>query len=254
MLLCITYLAILAASRRAWAQPTFWLPLVWYVLTCQRIRHAPLFAIIAGIAVADLLPRSPLAGWLTRRRWLRQPSAAGTDLRPGGRGRVLKQLALILVILTAPLMATAVWLKQVGPLPLIGAAWSQPPGRVFPKDLIAPLRAYAKERADGTPVYNEPILGGFLIDNFPTLRVFIDGRCELYGEPFLRGFVAAWNDPSRIGQWQKEFGFRAAIIEAGSPLRSYFDNNAQWRLVAEAPAARFYRMEEARSGDGEGVH
>ena len=74
ILLCIVYSAIFAATPRAWSRPTFWLPLVWFVLTCLRIRHAPLFAIVAGIAMADLLPQSRLAPWLARRRWLRADS------------------------------------------------------------------------------------------------------------------------------------------------------------------------------------
>ena len=150
-----------------------------------------------------------------------------------------------ILIMTAPLFAAAIWLKHVGPLPLIGAGWARPTPRVWPEGLIGPLTAFADEHRDGTPVFNEPILGGFLIYNFPKLRVFIDGRCELYGEAFLQDFVTAWGDPSRVGQWQEEFGFRAALIEADSPLRSYFDKSGQWRLVAEAPAAVFYRMDGA---------
>jgi hypothetical protein len=240
ILVCLVYIAVFASTPRAWWRPTYWLPLVWFVLTCQRIRHAPLFAVGAGIAMADLLPQSLLAPWLVRRRWLR----AVSETSPKERRIVSMRFAVIVLIMTAPLFVAATWRKQVATLPFIGAGWARPPARVWPESLIESLTSYAAENRDGTPVFNEPILGGFLIYQYPTLRVFIDGRCELYGEPFLRDFVTAWRDPSRVGKWQGEFGFRAAIIEAGSPLRSYFDNHDQWRLVAEAPAARFYRREE----------
>jgi hypothetical protein len=271
ILLCIVYLAIFAATPGAWRRPTFWLPLVWFLLTCQRIRHAPLFAIVAGIALADLLPRSRLAAWLVRRHWLREPSpfllrkpspfgrgqGEGASLHgnppspqpsPEDKGSVWKsapvRIAVIVLVMMAPLFAATIWLHHIGPLPLLGARWARPTPRVWPEDLIEPLTSYAAEHRDRAPVFNEPILGGFLIDNFPTLRVFIDGRCELYGEPFLQEFVNAWREPSRVGKWQQEFGFRAALIEAASPLRRYFDNSEKWQLVAEAPAARFYRMEK----------
>jgi hypothetical protein len=115
------------------------------------------------------------------------------------------------------------------------------------------LTAFADEQPDGTPVFNEPILGGFLIYNFPKFRTFIDGRCELYGEAFLRDFVAAWREPRRVGQWQQEFGFRAALIEADSPLRLYFDKDANWRLVAKSPTAVFYRRENRKGGEKRSV-
>jgi hypothetical protein len=236
VLLCIVYITIFAATPRTWSRPTFWLPMVWFVLTYLRIRHAPLFAIVAGIAMADLLPQSRLAPWLTRHGWLRTASP------PLGISTTLR-LSAVLLIMIAPLLAAAVWLEHVGPLPLIGASWARPAPRVWPGDLMEPLTAYADQQQVGTPIFNEPILGGFLIYNFPKLRVFIDGRCELYGQAFLREFVAAWRDPFRVDQWQKQFGFRAALIEADSPLRSYFDKSGKWRLVAESPAAAFYRMD-----------
>jgi hypothetical protein len=235
IVLGIAYLVIFAAAPRSWARPTYWLPMVWLVLTCLRIRHAPLFAIVAGIALADLLSQSRLSPWLNRRGWMRTLPSSLTPLN------ALRALTMLLIMMV-PLAAAAVWLKHVGPLPLVGAGWAHPAPRVWPAELLGPLTSYADTLPDGTPIFNEPILGGFLIDECPKLRVFIDGRCELYGEGFLRDFVAAWNDSERVNQWQKQFGFRAALVEADSPLRQYFDKNSQWRIVAQSPAAVFYRM------------
>jgi hypothetical protein len=235
IVLGIVYVAIFALTPRSWSRPTFWLPLVWLVLACLRIRHAPLFAIVAGIAMADLLPQSNISSLLERRGWQRHgPSSLGQSN--------LARTTVILLIMIMPLAAAAVWLKHVGPLPLIGAGWARPAPRVWPAELLGPLTSYAAEHPDGTLIFNEPILGGFLINKCPTLRVFIDGRCELYGEDFLREFVAAWGDAARVGEWQKQYGFRAAMIEADSPLREYFDNSGQWRVVARSPAAVFYLM------------
>ncbi len=256
ILLCIVYLAIFVATPGASSRPTFWLPLVWFVLTCTRIRHAPLFAIVAGVAMADLLPQSRLAPWLARHGWLKpmcpSPNTAAVEAAPAAatdghssqaqqRGKVGVQVATVVLLMTVPLLVASIWLKHVGPLPLVGAGWARPTARVWPADLTGPLTAYANQRSEGTPVFNEPILGGYLIYKFPKLRVFIDGRCELYGEAFLQDFVAAWRDPARVEQWQRDFGFRAALIEADSPLRSYFEKADGWRRIAESPSAVFYQ-------------
>jgi hypothetical protein len=231
VVLCILYLVALCATSGAWSRLTFWLPPIWFVLACLRIRHAPLFAIVAGIAMADLLPQSRLAPWLERRRWLSDHRFYMSAVR----------MAATVLLMTAPLLGAAVWLKHVGSLPLIGAQWASPTPQAWPGDLIAPLTTYAEGQPDATSVFNEPILGGFLIYKFPKVRIFVDGRCELYGETFLRDVVAAWRDPRRVRLWQREFDFRAALIAADSPLRSYFDESDQWRLIAEGRTAMFYR-------------
>jgi hypothetical protein len=266
ILLCVVYLAVFASTPRAWLRPTFWLPLVWFLLTCQRIRHAPLFAMTAGIALADLLPQSRLAPWLAGRHWLRTNLQCPPEGGLATEGPTLPtarffaalrfaqndnslwrantlHVAAIVLIVSLPLFAAAIWLKHVGTLPLVGASWARPTSRVWPEDLLPTLTSYAAAHPHDPRVFNEPILGGFLIQNFPTLRVFIDGRCELYGESFLHDFVAAWRDPSRVREWQSKYQFRAALIEAKSPLRSYFDNDANWQLIAESPAARFYQLQ-----------
>jgi hypothetical protein len=73
ILLFVIFTGVFAATPRGRWRVTFWLPVVWFVLTCLRIRHAPLFAMLAGIALADLVPQSRLAAWLVRRGWLRAP-------------------------------------------------------------------------------------------------------------------------------------------------------------------------------------
>lgn len=244
LLLAVVYALVLAATPRAWPKATFWLPVVWFFLTWSRIRHAPLFAIVAGIALADLLPQSALAGWLVRRGWLRPVGEASGAFPPERYGRVVGRLLILVLLVMTPLFASAVWLEHVGPLPLVGRGWARPTPRVWPAEMIEPLAEFADGHPDGTPIFNEPILGGFLIYNFPRLRVFIDGRCELYGEQFLRNFVAAWQRPEMVGDWQREYGFRAALIEAESPLMPYFRATAAWRLVRRCDTASFFVYEQ----------
>jgi hypothetical protein len=236
ILLFIVYVAAFVATRRAWTLGSFWLPLVWFVLACTRIRHAPLFAIVAGIALADLLPQSRLAPWLIEHRWLRASASPRRSM--ARRDFVYLTVSLTLII------GAVTWIAHMASVHRHGIGWGQPTARVWPAGLVEPLNSFVEAQPDGTRIFNEPILGGFLIYNYPDLRVFVDGRCELYGESFLKDIVQAWRTPKQVGQWQEEFGFRAALIEANSPLRLYFDKSDRWRLVASAPSALFYRMDE----------
>jgi hypothetical protein len=70
------YLAVLCGIGRGRRRAHDWLPAVWLCLSFARVRHAPLFAIAAGIVLADMLPRSRWAPMLARRGWLRRPAAA----------------------------------------------------------------------------------------------------------------------------------------------------------------------------------
>jgi hypothetical protein len=259
ILLFVIYAGVFAATPRGWWRVTFWLPVVWFVLTCLRIRHAPLFAMLAGIALADLVPQSRLAAWLVRRGWLRggtecqvsgvRCQSAATPLLAYPTTPLLycpTTVAAVLIMLV-PLLGAAVWTKHVGPLPLVGAGWARPTPRVWPAGVLSAVREFEADHPDATPIFNEPVLGGFLIYNCPRLRVFIDGRCELYGEPFLRDCVAAWRNPERVGQWERQFGFSAALVEAGSPLERYFKPHPSWREKKRSASAVFYvRVEEKR--------
>jgi hypothetical protein len=247
VLLGIAYIVIFAATPKAWLRPSFWLPLVWLALTCQRIRHAPLFAMIAGVAMADLLPQSYFAAWLRRRHWLRTDDNLqnASDREASTHTSVASiAVAAIVLLVSVPLLGASVWLNHTQASPTVASGWVQPPPRVWPQDLAGALTSFSNQNPHGTPVFNEPILGGFLICNFPTLRVFVDGRCELYGRPFLVDVIRAWNEPSRLAAWQQEYGFRAALIEANSPLRRYFDNDKRWQRTAETPAVLFYERNE----------
>jgi hypothetical protein len=248
ILLFVIYVVVFAATPRAWTRVTFWLPLVWFVLACMRIRHAPLFAMVAGIALADLLPESWLAAWLVRRGWLRAPPT--TSWCPVAAKRALALPVAAVLIMMVPLLGAAVWMKHVGPLPLEGAGWARPTPRVWPAGILPAVKQFEARQLTATPIFNEPVLGGFLIYNCPRLRVFIDGRCELYGEPLLRDFVAAWQNPERVGQWERQFGFRAALLENGSPLESYFKTRSDWQEVKRSASAVLYVRVEEQSSSG----
>ena len=86
------------------------------------------------------------------------------------------------------------------------------------------------------------VFGGFLIYHTPGLRVFIDDRCELYGDEGLLAYVEALErDPARLDRWAREYGFELALTETGSGFDRYLRQSRGWVLVRETAAASLFR-------------
>ena len=76
----LLYFFILAGTFPKRPLVMWLLPLVWLFLGCSRIRHAPLFSLVAMIAIIDMLPLLPLdalAG--PAQRSLRRPQARRSE-------------------------------------------------------------------------------------------------------------------------------------------------------------------------------
>ena len=60
------YLSCLLGSFPCRPRVVWLFPLVWFILAWTRIRHGPLFAIVAVIALADMFPHIRWVKWLAR--------------------------------------------------------------------------------------------------------------------------------------------------------------------------------------------
>ena len=86
------------------------------------------------------------------------------------------------------------------------------------------------------------LLGGFLIYHTPDLRVFIDDRCELYGDEGLLAYEHALReDPAQVDRWAQDYGFEAALTQTGSRFDRYLEGAKGWTPVRRTAAATFYR-------------
>ncbi len=113
------------------------------------------------------------------------PRPVGLDLRPA-----LIPVGVVLVSLVLQMAGARV--------PVLGRGWAVLDRRCWPVNLLPELRAYEREHPSGTPIFNEMLFGGFLIYYTPGLRVFIDDRCELYGDEGLQAYAEALErDPRR---------------------------------------------------------
>jgi hypothetical protein len=233
LLFGLLYVLALIGTLPRRPRVTWLIPLLWLVLSWTRIRHGPLFAITAVTALADMLPEVRWARWLARRGsvlfQLRPPEGQSGWLGLDWRAAVVPTILV--------LAATLLQLAAV-PFPVLGRGWAVLDRTVWPVDLLPELRDYARNQPDGTVIFNEMYFGGFLICYTPRLRVFIDDRCELYGEEGLLAYArAVRDDPGQIERWAREYGFRLALIRSGSNFDRYLQGARGWRLVRRTEAA-----------------
>jgi hypothetical protein len=237
LLFGLIYLAALVGvSPRRW-HITWLVPLVWLALSFTRIRHGPLFAITAVIALAGMFPHIRWVAWLARKGSV----MCQLRLRGTREGRKLIDFASAVV----PCLAvSSVLVAQIAgfPLPIGGRDWVRLDPRSCPMELLPLLHKLESRDPTGTPIFNEMLFGGFLIYQTPGLRVFIDDRCELYGDDDLRAYALALrDDPSQIDRWADRYRFNLALTRAGSRFDTYLRESGGWSILGETSTATLFR-------------
>jgi hypothetical protein len=249
LLFGLVYGVALAGIWPRWPRVTWLLPWPWLALACTGIRHAPLFAIAAAVALADLLPYTRWARWMARpgSDLFQFPTDEAVSTRP----RLNWRPALLPV---AVVVATVLLQVLGAPVPILGHGWARLDLSYWPAEegdqMFTALSGCQHTQAEGTPIFNELTYGGFLIYYTPHYRVFIDDRCELYGnerkygrELLLQYDRAMTEDPARIDCWTNEYGLEFALVRTRSPMDEYLRRpGSGWQLVCATPAASFHRL------------
>jgi hypothetical protein len=203
------------------------LPIVWLILAFGRVRHAPLFAVAATLALAELLPRARWASRLSERGIHILAHARHCNSRRFPRAPLASAAGAVTAVMLFHLVATA-----RGPL----IAELDP--RQWPVDLVPALRSAAADLPVGSPILNDLRLGGFIAFHEPHLRISVDDRWELYGDVFMRDFIRG--DGDWFEQLAVRYGVTLAVAEPGSQLDEYLQRR-RWIQVATSPAGRLYR-------------
>jgi hypothetical protein len=179
-------------------------------LALQHMRHQVLFMIVAVLVLAR-----PIGSTFTgRTEWGRErlPSPAL------GRLAVVGFLVLAAIRLAAPLSPQD---STVNPISAMAAIPSQ-------------LR--------GQPVLNSYSFGGPLI--LHGIRPFIDGRTDVYGEPFVLDYKKLLDgNQAMLRQLEQRWNLRWALIATSDKeLLSTLDSSREWRRIrADRFAVTFVR-------------
>lgn len=248
------YLGLLASTLRT-AGGTFacprvsWLvPLVWFALSFKGIRQGPLFAVCAGVAVADLWKHTFF------HRYLMKHGDGSTAWDADNPAEAEARHSPLWAALLVPALLVAISSKLIAhkvEVPLVGAGWARLNPEHTPTDLSAEVRAYAASVPPGTRIFNDANLGGYLMYHAPELKIFMDDRCELYGDEWIKGYSDALSlPPAELGTvfeyWARTWRFERALImtkapdEEPVPIERYLSGSPNWREVARGKRAVMY--------------
>jgi hypothetical protein len=247
VVIAVLYTGFLLAMMPQRPQGTWLLAAAWMVLAISRIRNGELFAVTTAVVVAEQLPRHPWTKRLADRPdWFSPPQIWPAPLRGWSIG-VWAPAVLI--------AAFALFLQSADVrAPVLGKGWATLANDVSPVELLPELREYERTVPPGTPIFNDMNFGGFVIYFAPKLKVFIDDRCELYGDRGLIEYLAVNRDPTLIDEWADRWGYDLALVAADKPdKQSAFDRHLstsrEWRCLKRTENAVLYRRDRFEALD-----
>ncbi len=240
------YLVMLAGTLPKAPRVSWLIPLVWFALSFKGIRQGPLFAVCACVALADLWKHTLWHRLLVKHgdgstAW-DADNAAEAATRTGPLGAAFAVPALVVVL------AFALQVNRVE-APVIGSGWARLDPDFIPSDMTREVTEYAASVPPGTPIFNDANLGGYLIYHTPNLKIFMDDRCELYGDDWIRAYSNTLGlPPEELGpifeEWAKCYQFQRAIVmtnppeQEKPPIERYLSGTpAKWREVARGKRA-----------------
>jgi hypothetical protein len=178
-------------------------------MALSHVRHADFVALVAPLAIAQ-----SVGPQIAARIHAAPPSALGQWLlwlaRPASRSGMVVALTVIMAIGGATLL----WPLQ------------RPDGRETPGKALAAAR---QMRLSG-PVFNSEGFGGYLI--FSGVPTFIDGRIEMYGDPFLKRYLdAAEGKESVLTGILEQYGITWTLLKPEDHAVEVLDHLPGWRRV-----------------------
>jgi hypothetical protein len=126
---------------------------------------------------------------------------------------------------------------------LIGLRAALPMDR--PDDRVTPRTALAHVPPElaAKPVFNHYNFGGYLISQ--GVKVFIDGRADMYGEAFLDRYLEARNGGAAFDAVVVQHRIAWAITKPDDSLARALDGKPGWRRIWRDQTAAVYAREAA---------
>ena len=237
LVLASVYLFVLAGTLRNGVRVAWLLPLFWLAQAFLRVRHGSLFAVVATVAVIDMWPHTRWATWLAVHR----PDAYVPPTAPE-RGSAV---GILLAAVVAVAVSWALQVKQV-PVPGIGYGSARFDAKLWPFDLLDEIRRHEpKSPGETVNVFNGYSDGGFLIYYAPAYRVFVDDRCEVFGDDWLVEFVLANEEGTAeaMAEWQAKYPrWEYALTRHDTGFDEFFRTRpTEWQLLKKGAVGSFYK-------------
>jgi hypothetical protein len=182
-------------------------------------RNIPIFAVIAAPILAE-------HAWLviSSRGWARALSGAARTPRRLG----LLNAVLLLVIIAAGL----------GRVAMVVANQNAAERAAFPAAALDFLQA---QPVSGT-IFDSYAWGGYVMWRlYPTARVFIDGRADVYGDAFIENeYMKAYRAEADWRTPLDRYGVHTVLVEPDAPLAAQLAQDAAWRQVYADKQAVIY--------------
>jgi hypothetical protein len=174
-------------------------------------RHIPIFAIFAAPLFAKYL-----AHWISAKTnspiTLRSAPATGSN--------IVLTLALLL-------LPTFIIVQRVGYFSSNVASYEAQKFPVGAADFIE------KQEAVG-PIFNDYNWGGYLIWKlYPSRRVFIDGRADVYGDGFIFEYLRTYGGERGWRNTLDRFEIQTVLVQPNSALTNLLREDKGWRKVFE---------------------
>lgn len=236
LLFGLFYMTSLLGILPKWPRISWLIPIIWLCFSFSRIRQGPLFSIVAAIALGDILPHNRWARWLVSKG----SEVFSMRLDKGESHRIsLRHIVIPFILVFFAVLFQIEGIK----IPVIGKGWAKLDQARWPIELLPELHAYERNQPNGKLILNDFLFGGFLIYYTPQLRVFIDDRCELYGDDRLLAYVNA--KYSDFEDWAKKYRFEIALTASGSKFDNFVKKTEGWHIVGSTATAHLYRKSEA---------
>ena len=237
-LVFFVYLFVMSGVRPREFRASWLIPLFWAMQSCFRVRHSPLFALSAMVFLAEIWPKT---------RWCTRLAANRPDFQSMNPPAI--SWLPFGILIPAICLVVSFGLQSSGKeVPLVGKGWAQLDPKVWPVELLDVIKKYEPaDPADGH-IFNDYVDGAFLIYHAPNYRVFVDDRCELFGEDWLVHFVEASESQEKLvpamAEWRKTYGrFAFALTRTDTEFDKYFAARPEeWELLKATETANFYRL------------
>ncbi|MBI1324352.1 hypothetical protein GC170_14370 [bacterium] len=232
-LLAWMYLAVWARAPQRFLRPAVLIPFFWLVQAFLHVRHASLFAIVTLAALSDILPGSGFANMLARRGWFFR--FEDTEMTSETCRFERKRNPLLFISFFLLSSALILQFSEIR-IPFIGHDWVRLDRNYWPVDILPQLH-FISGGVNEPRLYNDMLYGGFLIFYVPELPVFIDDRCELYGQEFLRSsFGISSGSTVDFDYLNDQFDFTHVLTARSGRLGSRLEKRPDWRIIGQSPS------------------